>query len=60
MVATVRGQRDIAVGNVVGSDIFNISPSFGASALLTPDGVTVARSALARAWRARCGEGDPS
>ncbi len=34
--ATLRGQTDIAVGNVVGSNVFNVLFILGASALVTP------------------------
>ncbi len=46
VAASLRGQRDIAVGNVVGSNIFNILAVLGGSAALSPDGVRVAESAL--------------
>jgi cation:H+ antiporter len=36
VVATIRGQRDIAVGNVVGSNIFNILCVLGLSGLVSP------------------------
>lgn len=36
IVATIRGQRDIAVGNVVGSNIFNILSVLGFSGLVSP------------------------
>lgn len=36
IVATVRGERDIAVGNVVGSNIFNILCVLGISGLVSP------------------------
>lgn len=36
VVATVRGQRDIAVGNVVGSNVFNILCVLGLSGLVSP------------------------
>lgn len=36
VVATIRGQRDIAVGNVVGSNIFNILCVLGISGLVSP------------------------
>lgn len=36
VVAVIRGQRDIAVGNVVGSNIFNILGILGITALVTP------------------------
>ena len=33
LIATLRGERDIAVGNVIGSNIFNMLAVLGASAL---------------------------
>jgi cation:H+ antiporter len=39
LVATLRGQRDIAIGNVVGSNIFNILAILGIAATLTPAGL---------------------
>ncbi|MDC0717285.1 calcium/sodium antiporter [Nannocystis bainbridge] len=47
VLAAIRGQRDIAVGNVVGSCIFNIFCVLGISAAVAPGGVTVAPAALA-------------
>jgi cation:H+ antiporter len=46
VVASVRGQRDIAVGNVVGSNIFNILAVLGLSATVAPEGIAVSRAAL--------------
>ncbi len=46
IIATVRGERDIAVGNVVGSNIYNILAVLGFAALLSPGGVAVAPAAL--------------
>jgi cation:H+ antiporter len=46
VVAAIRGERDIAVGNVVGSNIFNILAVLGLSATIAPDGVAVADQAL--------------
>lgn len=46
VVATIRGQRDIAMGNVVGSNIFNILGNVGVSGLLAPNSLTVAPSVL--------------
>ncbi len=42
VVAAVRGERDIAVGNVVGSSVFNLLGILGVSALATPGGLPVA------------------
>ena len=44
--ATVRGERDLAVGNVVGSNIFNLLGVLGVSALLGPGGAEVSQDAL--------------
>ncbi len=46
VVATIRGQRDIAVGNVVGSNIFNILGIVGVAGLIAPDGIVVAPPVL--------------
>jgi len=46
VVASLRGQRDIAVGNAIGSSIFNILAVLGISALVAPDGIPVSASAL--------------
>ena len=47
VVAAVRGERDIAVGNVVGSNIFNLMCVLGATSALAPAGVPVAPEVLA-------------
>ncbi len=46
VLAAYRGQRDIAVGNVVGSNIFNILCVLGLSSIIPPQGVAVAPAAL--------------
>jgi cation:H+ antiporter len=46
IIASIRGERDIAVGNVVGSNIFNILSVLGLSGIASPDGITVAPAAL--------------
>jgi cation:H+ antiporter len=46
MLAALRGERDIAVGNIVGSNIFNIFAVLGFSAALSPAGIHVAEAAL--------------
>jgi cation:H+ antiporter len=47
VAATARGQREIAVGNVVGSNIFNVLLVLGSAAALAPNGIHVPASALA-------------
>ena len=46
IVATIRGQRDIAVGNVVGSNIFNILAVLGVTAMVAPGGLAVSDAAI--------------
>ena len=46
LVAAFRGQRDMAVGNAVGSCIFNILAVLGISSLVAPDGIPVPQAAL--------------
>ena len=47
VVASLRGERDIAVGNVVGSNIFNILCVLGMATLVAPSGLAVPPAALA-------------
>ncbi len=47
IVAVRRGQRDLAVGNVVGSNIFNIGAVAGLAGIISPAGLPVPESALA-------------
>jgi cation:H+ antiporter len=47
VVAALRGERDIAVGNAVGSNIFNILCVLGISSLVSPAGIHVSKAALA-------------
>ncbi len=46
VVASLRGERDIAVGNVIGSNLFNILAVLGAAAAVSPHGVAVSSTAL--------------
>lgn len=46
VVASVRGEREIAVGNVVGSNLFNLACVLGVSSLVAPDGVPVSDAAI--------------
>jgi cation:H+ antiporter len=42
VVASLRGERDIAVGNVIGSNLFNLLAVLGLVGLVSPAGVPVA------------------
>ena len=46
ILATFRGERDIAVGNVVGSNIFNVVYILGISAMVGEGGIPVGAAAL--------------
>ncbi len=46
VVATIRGERDLAVGNILGSNIFNILFVLGLTGILAPNGVDVSTGAL--------------
>jgi cation:H+ antiporter len=46
VVAAIRGERDIAVGNVVGSNIFNLMGVFGLAGMVAPGGVEIAHSVI--------------
>ena len=46
ITAAIRGQRDIAVGNVVGSNIFNILAVLGLTAMVAPGGLPVSEAAI--------------
>jgi cation:H+ antiporter len=46
LVASIRGERDIAVGNIVGSNIFNIVFILGITGCVSTGGIAVAQSAL--------------
>ncbi|MFZ5693851.1 MAG: calcium/sodium antiporter [Pseudomonadota bacterium] len=47
VLAALRGERDIAVGNVVGSNIFNILGVLGLTAAVAPGGLSVAPAIIA-------------
>jgi cation:H+ antiporter len=46
IVAGLRGERDIAVGNVVGSNVYNILMVLGLAALAAPQGLPVSPAAI--------------
>lgn len=45
-IASFRGERDIAVGNVIGSNIFNLLCVLGLSSAISPQGIAVSQVAL--------------
>ncbi len=47
LIAAVRGQRDIAVGNVIGGNLFNLLGVLGFTALIAPAPLSVSPNALA-------------
>lgn len=47
VIAALRGEREIAVGNVLGSNIFNLVAVLGISSMVAADGLTVPPSLLA-------------
>jgi cation:H+ antiporter len=47
VMAALKGERDIAAGNAIGSNIFNLLLVLGLTALATPGGVPVSRAAAA-------------
>ncbi|MEO0847949.1 MAG: calcium/sodium antiporter [Cyanobacteria bacterium J06648_1] len=46
VVASFRGERDIAVGNVLGSNIFNILAVLGIAGTISPNGIVVSPSVI--------------
>jgi cation:H+ antiporter len=46
LIAALRGERDIAVGNVIGSNLFNLLGVLGITALIAPMPLSVSPNAL--------------
>lgn len=46
ILAAIRGESHIAVGNIVGSNLFNLLSVLGASAAIAPGGIDVTRDAI--------------
>lgn len=46
IIAAVRGERDIAVGNIVGSNIFNIMAVLGLTSIIAPTGIEVSNAVI--------------
>ncbi len=47
VVSTVRGERDLAIGNLIGSSIYNVGAVLGLTVLVAPHGVPVPDEVLA-------------
>jgi cation:H+ antiporter len=47
VLASIRGERDIAVGNAIGSNLFNILAVLGLGSIVAPNGIAVSAGALA-------------
>ena len=45
-IAAIRGERDIAVGNVVGSNIFNIMGVLGFASMVAPAGIEISTAVI--------------
>ena len=46
LIAAWKGERDIAVGNIVGSNLFNLLAVLGLAGLVSPEKISVASSAI--------------
>jgi cation:H+ antiporter len=46
MVATIKNDRDVAIGNLIGSSIYNVLVILGITMLTAPGGIAVAREVL--------------
>lgn len=46
ILASIRGERDIAVGNAIGSNIFNLLGVLGLASAISPAGIAVSDTAL--------------
>ncbi|MFK3771115.1 calcium/sodium antiporter [Pseudomonas sp. NPDC089406] len=47
LLAALRGEREIAVGTVIGSNLFNLLAVLGLTALITPEPLSISPNALA-------------
>lgn len=47
VLASIRGERDIAVGNIIGSNVYNILGVLGLSSVVNAGGIKVSRAATA-------------
>ena len=47
LIAALRGEREVAVGTVIGSNLFNLLAVLGVTALVTPEPLSISPNALA-------------
>jgi cation:H+ antiporter len=47
LVSTIRGKRDLAIGNLLGSSVYNIAVVLGVTCVVAPTGVPVPAEVLA-------------
>jgi cation:H+ antiporter len=46
VIASIKGERDIAVGNVVGSNLFNMMGALGIASIVAPTGIAVSAAVI--------------
>ncbi|MFT0211667.1 calcium/sodium antiporter [Pseudomonas sp. F1_0610] len=46
VIAAMKGQRDIAVGNIVGSNLFNLLAVLGLAGLVSPQAIEISKQAI--------------
>lgn len=46
ILATMRGQRELAIGNVIGSNVFNLLVVLGFASAIAPEGILVSDAAI--------------
>ncbi|WP_205341023.1 calcium/sodium antiporter [Denitrificimonas caeni] len=46
LIAAWKGERDIAVGNIIGSNLFNLLAVLGLAGLVSPENIAVAQNAI--------------
>ncbi|XKE44530.1 calcium/sodium antiporter [Halomonas organivorans] len=46
IIAALRGERDIAVGNVIGSNVFNLLGVLGLTGMLAPSGIALSKAMI--------------
>jgi cation:H+ antiporter len=46
IVATIRGEREIAIGNIVGSNLFNLLGVLGLTCIFAPEGIAISPAVI--------------